>query len=155
MGVEPATLCFPAQFLTDCCPMTTWCLVIFCLFLCLFLTVCLCVPQNASYLDREDPDLPICVEQTVLVWIPLGFLWICAPKHLISLFGKTAANNNPLSKPYMCKQVINTARLEAKRLPRVPQQVFSFLFEGNKFLLCFILIHPLSVFSHFFSLISL
>uniref|UniRef100_A0A665VH35 ATP-binding cassette, sub-family C (CFTR/MRP), member 2 n=1 Tax=Echeneis naucrates TaxID=173247 RepID=A0A665VH35_ECHNA len=31
----------------------------------------------------EDPDLPVCVEQTVLVWIPLGFLWLCAPWHLI------------------------------------------------------------------------
>uniref|UniRef100_A0A4W6CQK3 ATP-binding cassette, sub-family C (CFTR/MRP), member 2 n=1 Tax=Lates calcarifer TaxID=8187 RepID=A0A4W6CQK3_LATCA len=40
---------------------------------------------NASYLDREDPDFPVCLEQTVLVWIPLGFLWLCAPWHLLSL----------------------------------------------------------------------
>ncbi|CAG09356.1 unnamed protein product, partial [Tetraodon nigroviridis] len=61
---------------------------------------------NASYLDREDPDLPLCVEQTVLVWIPLGFLWICAPKHLISLFGSCMVQNKHLSKLYVCKQLV-------------------------------------------------
>uniref|UniRef100_A0A4W6CQC3 ATP-binding cassette, sub-family C (CFTR/MRP), member 2 n=1 Tax=Lates calcarifer TaxID=8187 RepID=A0A4W6CQC3_LATCA len=44
---------------------------------------------NASYLDREDPDFPVCLEQTVLVWIPLGFLWLCAPWHLLSLCRRT------------------------------------------------------------------
>ncbi|XP_070772711.1 ATP-binding cassette sub-family C member 2 isoform X2 [Enoplosus armatus] len=61
---------------------------------------------NASYLNREDPDLPVCVEQTVLVWIPLGFLWLCAPRHLVSLCRKTQVNTKHLSKLYLCKQLV-------------------------------------------------
>uniref|UniRef100_A0A3Q1CPI7 ATP-binding cassette, sub-family C (CFTR/MRP), member 2 n=1 Tax=Amphiprion ocellaris TaxID=80972 RepID=A0A3Q1CPI7_AMPOC len=61
---------------------------------------------NASYLEREDPDLPVCVEQTVLVWIPLGFLWLCAPRHLMTLFQKTKVNRKHLSKLYVCKQLV-------------------------------------------------
>uniref|UniRef100_A0A8C4ETT2 Canalicular multispecific organic anion transporter 1 n=1 Tax=Dicentrarchus labrax TaxID=13489 RepID=A0A8C4ETT2_DICLA len=60
---------------------------------------------NASYLNREDPDLPVCVEQTILVWIPLGFLWLCAPWHLVSLCRKTV-NTKHLSKLYLCKQLV-------------------------------------------------
>uniref|UniRef100_A0A9J8BTP6 Uncharacterized protein n=1 Tax=Cyprinus carpio carpio TaxID=630221 RepID=A0A9J8BTP6_CYPCA len=52
--------------------------------------VCVCVCQNASYLQRPDPDLPICVEQTVLVWFPLAFLWLCAPWHFANLCKKSA-----------------------------------------------------------------
>ncbi|XP_051945451.1 canalicular multispecific organic anion transporter 1 isoform X1 [Xyrauchen texanus] len=59
---------------------------------------------NASYLQRPDPDLPVCVEKTVLVWLPLGFLWLCAPWHLVSLF-KTSAKA-PLSRLYICKQIL-------------------------------------------------
>uniref|UniRef100_A0A673LNP5 Canalicular multispecific organic anion transporter 1-like n=1 Tax=Sinocyclocheilus rhinocerous TaxID=307959 RepID=A0A673LNP5_9TELE len=65
--------------------------------------VCVCVCQNASYLQRPDPDLPICVEQTVLVWLPLAFLWLCAPWHFANLCKKAA--KAPLSKLYICKQV--------------------------------------------------
>ncbi|XP_061601976.1 canalicular multispecific organic anion transporter 1 [Cololabis saira] len=61
---------------------------------------------NASYLQREAPDLPICVEQTVLVWIPLGFLWICAPWQLGSLCRRTQVNTKHLSKLYICKQLV-------------------------------------------------
>lgn len=61
---------------------------------------------NASYLDREDPDLPVCVEQTVLVWIPLGFLWLCAPRHLVSLCRRTKAKTKHFSKLYLCKQFV-------------------------------------------------
>ncbi|XP_042357577.1 canalicular multispecific organic anion transporter 1 isoform X2 [Plectropomus leopardus] len=61
---------------------------------------------NASYLDREDPDLPVCVEQTVLVWIPLGFLWLCAPRHLVFLCRRTPMNTKHLSKLYLCKQLV-------------------------------------------------
>uniref|UniRef100_A0A673LUX6 Canalicular multispecific organic anion transporter 1-like n=1 Tax=Sinocyclocheilus rhinocerous TaxID=307959 RepID=A0A673LUX6_9TELE len=50
-----------------------------------------------------DPDLPICVEQTVLVWLPLAFLWLCAPWHFANLCKKAA--KAPLSKLYICKQV--------------------------------------------------
>ncbi|XP_041803743.1 canalicular multispecific organic anion transporter 1 isoform X2 [Chelmon rostratus] len=61
---------------------------------------------NASYLDREDPDLPACVEQTVLVWIPLGFLWLCSPWHLLSPVWRTQANTKHLTKLYLCKQLV-------------------------------------------------
>uniref|UniRef100_A0A672I7Q8 ATP-binding cassette, sub-family C (CFTR/MRP), member 2 n=1 Tax=Salarias fasciatus TaxID=181472 RepID=A0A672I7Q8_SALFA len=64
--------------------------------------------SNASYVDRADPDLPICLEQTVLVWIPLGFLWLCAPHHLISLCKRTTKKR--MSKLYLCKQVMHTTR---------------------------------------------
>ncbi|XP_049455616.1 canalicular multispecific organic anion transporter 1 [Epinephelus fuscoguttatus] len=60
---------------------------------------------NASYLNREDPDLPVCLEQTVLVWIPLGFLWLCAPRHLACLCRRTHVNTKHLSKLYLCKQL--------------------------------------------------
>ncbi|XP_053475532.1 canalicular multispecific organic anion transporter 1 [Ictalurus furcatus] len=60
---------------------------------------------NDSYLDRMDPDLPVCVERTVLVWVPLGFLWLCAPVHLVRLFKKKAPKS-PFSKLYICKQVM-------------------------------------------------
>uniref|UniRef100_A0A671T8L9 ATP-binding cassette, sub-family C (CFTR/MRP), member 2 n=1 Tax=Sinocyclocheilus anshuiensis TaxID=1608454 RepID=A0A671T8L9_9TELE len=52
---------------------------------------------NASYLESPDPDLTICVERTVLVWLPLAFLWLCAPWHFTTL--------SPLSKLYISKQV--------------------------------------------------
>ncbi|XP_029376380.1 ATP-binding cassette sub-family C member 2 isoform X2 [Echeneis naucrates] len=61
---------------------------------------------NASYLNREDPDLPVCVEQTVLVWIPLGFLWLCAPWHLMPLCRRTQVGTKHLSKLYLCKQLV-------------------------------------------------
>lgn len=61
---------------------------------------------NASYLERPDPDLPVCVEQTVLVWIPLGFLWLFAPWHLVALFRRPKVNTKHLSKLYICKQLV-------------------------------------------------
>uniref|UniRef100_A0A8C8M6V6 ABC-type glutathione-S-conjugate transporter n=1 Tax=Oncorhynchus tshawytscha TaxID=74940 RepID=A0A8C8M6V6_ONCTS len=51
-----------------------------------------------------DPDLPVCVEQTVLVWAPLGFLWLCAPWHIAVLCRKATPTKH-LSKLYLCKQV--------------------------------------------------
>ncbi|XP_012683657.2 ATP-binding cassette sub-family C member 2 [Clupea harengus] len=60
---------------------------------------------NASYLDRADPDLPVCVEQTVLVWIPLGFLWLSNPCHLAALFRGTAPKRH-LSRLYVSKQIL-------------------------------------------------
>ncbi|XP_035771316.1 canalicular multispecific organic anion transporter 1-like [Neolamprologus brichardi] len=61
---------------------------------------------NTSYLERPDPDLPVCVEQTVLVWIPLGFLWLFAPWHLVALFRRPKVNTKHLSKLYICKQLV-------------------------------------------------
>ncbi|XP_077439067.1 ATP-binding cassette sub-family C member 2 [Vanacampus margaritifer] len=59
---------------------------------------------NSSYVEREDPDLPVCVERTVLVWIPLGFLWLCAPWHLLALC--RTKDTKYMSKLYICKQVV-------------------------------------------------
>uniref|UniRef100_A0A3P9Q7M5 ABC-type glutathione-S-conjugate transporter n=1 Tax=Poecilia reticulata TaxID=8081 RepID=A0A3P9Q7M5_POERE len=61
---------------------------------------------NASYLEREDPDLPVCLEQTVLVWIPLGFLWLCAPWNLMSLCKRLQVNPKRWTKLYLCKQLV-------------------------------------------------
>uniref|UniRef100_A0A8C2XL45 Canalicular multispecific organic anion transporter 1 n=1 Tax=Cyclopterus lumpus TaxID=8103 RepID=A0A8C2XL45_CYCLU len=69
-----------------------------------------CLKNNASYLNREDPDLPVCFEQTVLVWIPLGFLWFCAPRHLVSLCRRTQVGTKHLSWRYIFKQVMHPAR---------------------------------------------
>uniref|UniRef100_A0A8C8HV47 ATP-binding cassette, sub-family C (CFTR/MRP), member 2 n=1 Tax=Oncorhynchus tshawytscha TaxID=74940 RepID=A0A8C8HV47_ONCTS len=60
---------------------------------------------NSSFLQREDPDLPVCVEQTVLVWAPLGFLWLCAPWHIAVLCRKATPTKH-LSKLYLCKQIV-------------------------------------------------
>ncbi|XP_062864627.1 canalicular multispecific organic anion transporter 1 [Trichomycterus rosablanca] len=60
---------------------------------------------NASFLDRLDPDLPVCFQRTVLVWLPLGFLWLCAPTHLAVLFRKKAPKI-PLTKIYISKQTL-------------------------------------------------
>uniref|UniRef100_A0A8C2I143 Canalicular multispecific organic anion transporter 1 n=1 Tax=Cyprinus carpio TaxID=7962 RepID=A0A8C2I143_CYPCA len=42
--------------------------------------------------------------RTVLVWLPLAFLWLCAPWHFATLCRKPA--KAPLSKLYICKQVM-------------------------------------------------
>ncbi|MGH0139362.1 UNVERIFIED_CONTAM: hypothetical protein FKN15_009702 [Acipenser sinensis] len=63
------------------------------------------MPQNASFLEWSDPDLPVCLEQTVLVWIPLGFLWLTAPWHLSGLFKKKASSTH-ISRLYCTKQLL-------------------------------------------------
>ncbi|XP_068923158.1 ATP-binding cassette sub-family C member 2 [Petaurus breviceps papuanus] len=60
---------------------------------------------NASYLDRPDADLPLCFEQTLLVWIPLGFLWLLAPWHLFNTY-KSRTKKSSLTKLYVTKQVL-------------------------------------------------
>lgn len=70
--------------------------------------VFVCAQQNNSYLNKEDPDLPVCFEQTVLVWIPLGFLWVCAPWNLVHLCKRTQVKTKRLSKLFLCKQVIHS-----------------------------------------------
>uniref|UniRef100_A0A3B1IP99 Canalicular multispecific organic anion transporter 1-like n=1 Tax=Astyanax mexicanus TaxID=7994 RepID=A0A3B1IP99_ASTMX len=61
--------------------------------------------QNASLLNRTDPDLTVCVERTVLVWVPLGFLWISVPWQLNILFKKNSPKTH-ISKLYISKQVL-------------------------------------------------
>ncbi|XP_067156198.1 ATP-binding cassette sub-family C member 2 isoform X2 [Apteryx mantelli] len=60
---------------------------------------------NASFLARPDADLPICFQQTVLVWIPIGFLWIFTPWQLLPMC-KSKAKKSSLTKLYITKQVL-------------------------------------------------
>ncbi|XP_001372990.1 ATP-binding cassette sub-family C member 2 [Monodelphis domestica] len=60
---------------------------------------------NDSFLDRPDADIPLCFEQTVLVWIPLGFLWLLAPWHLFHIY-KSRTKKSSLTTLYLTKQVL-------------------------------------------------
>lgn len=62
------------------------------------------VPQNSSFLDSPEADLPLCFEQTVLVWIPLGFLWLLAPWQLLHVY-RSKIKRSPITKLYLTKQV--------------------------------------------------
>uniref|UniRef100_A0A8C8BA77 Canalicular multispecific organic anion transporter 1 n=1 Tax=Otus sunia TaxID=257818 RepID=A0A8C8BA77_9STRI len=62
---------------------------------------------NASYLARPDADLPVCFQQTVLVWVPLGFFWILAPWQLLPMC-KSRAKKSSVTKLYIIKQVLAT-----------------------------------------------
>ncbi|XP_053804481.1 ATP-binding cassette sub-family C member 2 [Vidua chalybeata] len=62
---------------------------------------------NDSYLARPDADLPVCFQQTVLVWIPLGFFWILAPWQLLPMC-KSRAKKSSVTKLYIIKQVLAT-----------------------------------------------
>uniref|UniRef100_A0A8C0VM35 ABC-type glutathione-S-conjugate transporter n=1 Tax=Cyanistes caeruleus TaxID=156563 RepID=A0A8C0VM35_CYACU len=60
---------------------------------------------NDSYLARPDADLPVCFQQTVLVWVPLGFFWILAPWQLLPMC-KSRAKKSSVTKLYIIKQVL-------------------------------------------------
>ncbi|KAJ6669153.1 hypothetical protein lerEdw1_007962 [Lerista edwardsae] len=60
--------------------------------------------NNTSFLDREDADLPLCFEQTVLVWIPLGFLWLFGPWQLRHLCTSKMMKTS-VTKLYIIKQI--------------------------------------------------
>lgn len=60
---------------------------------------------NSSYLNRTEADLPLCFEQTVLVWIPLGFLWLLAPWQLLHVY-KSRTKKSSITKLYITKQVL-------------------------------------------------
>ncbi|KAM5139214.1 ATP-binding cassette sub-family C member 2 [Callospermophilus lateralis] len=60
---------------------------------------------NSSFLERPEADLPLCFEQTVLVWIPLGFLWLLAPWQLLHVY-KSRTKRSPITKFYLAKQVL-------------------------------------------------
>ncbi|XP_071604685.1 ATP-binding cassette sub-family C member 2 [Heliangelus exortis] len=62
---------------------------------------------NDSYLARPDADLPVCFQQTVLVWVPLGFFWILAPWQLLPMC-KSRAEKSSVTKLYIIKQVLAT-----------------------------------------------
>ncbi|XP_048800530.1 ATP-binding cassette sub-family C member 2 [Lagopus muta] len=65
---------------------------------------------NDSFLARSDADLPVCFQQTVLVWIPLGFLWVLAPWQLLPLC-KSKSKKASVTKLYIIKQVLATLLL--------------------------------------------
>ncbi|XP_015100143.3 ATP-binding cassette sub-family C member 2 isoform X2 [Vicugna pacos] len=60
---------------------------------------------NSSFLDSPEVDLPLCFEQTVLVWIPLGFLWLLAPWQLLHVYSSRTKRSS-ITKLYLAKQVI-------------------------------------------------
>ncbi|XP_062927402.1 canalicular multispecific organic anion transporter 1 isoform X1 [Mobula hypostoma] len=60
---------------------------------------------NASLLDRPDPDLTVCFERTVLVWIPLGFLWVCTSWQVLTLC-KSRQVGGTFSRLYLIKQIL-------------------------------------------------
>ncbi|XP_032738350.1 canalicular multispecific organic anion transporter 1 [Lontra canadensis] len=60
---------------------------------------------NSSFLDSPEADLPLCFEQTVLVWIPLGFLWLLAPWQLLRVY-RSKIKRSPITKLYLAKQVL-------------------------------------------------
>ncbi|XP_076981838.1 ATP-binding cassette sub-family C member 2 [Tamandua tetradactyla] len=60
---------------------------------------------NSSFLDSPEADLPLCFEQTVLVWIPLGFLWLLAPWQFLHAY-KSRTNTSSITKLYLAKQVL-------------------------------------------------
>ncbi|XP_041517852.1 ATP-binding cassette sub-family C member 2 [Microtus oregoni] len=59
---------------------------------------------NDSLLNRPDADLTLCFEQTVFVWIPLGFLWLLAPWQLFSVC-RSRTKKSSITKFYIAKQV--------------------------------------------------
>uniref|UniRef100_A0A8C5TS46 Canalicular multispecific organic anion transporter 1 n=1 Tax=Malurus cyaneus samueli TaxID=2593467 RepID=A0A8C5TS46_9PASS len=62
---------------------------------------------NDSYLARPDADLPVCFQQTVLVWVPLGVFWILAPWQLLPMC-KSRAKKSSVTILYIMKQILAT-----------------------------------------------
>lgn len=60
--------------------------------------------QNSSFLDRDDADLPLCFEQTVLVWVPLGFVWLLGPWQLLPMC-RSKKKKSSFTRIYLTKQV--------------------------------------------------
>ncbi|KGL76195.1 Canalicular multispecific organic anion transporter 1, partial [Tinamus guttatus] len=60
---------------------------------------------NDSFFAQADADLPVCFQQTVLVWIPLGFLWIFGPWQLLPMC-KSKTKKSSVTKLYILKQVL-------------------------------------------------
>ncbi|NXX99006.1 MRP2 protein, partial [Centropus bengalensis] len=80
--------------------------------------VCPCCLQNSSFLARPDADLPVCFQQTVLVWVPLGFFWILAPWQLLPMCKSRAKRSSfprgagsPLTASPLSPQVVATLLL--------------------------------------------
>ncbi|KAM8806261.1 ATP-binding cassette sub-family C member 2 [Eudromia elegans] len=65
---------------------------------------------NASFLAHADADLPVCFQQTVLVWVPLGFFWIFGPWQLRPMC-KPQTKKSSVTKLYISKQVLSVLLL--------------------------------------------
>ncbi|KAK9400978.1 canalicular multispecific organic anion transporter 1 [Crotalus adamanteus] len=65
---------------------------------------------NSSFLDHNDADLPLCFEQTILVWIPLGFLWLFGPWKLLPMC-KSKLKKSSVTRLYVMKQVLTSLLL--------------------------------------------
>ncbi|KAL7990705.1 hypothetical protein Chor_014135 [Crotalus horridus] len=65
---------------------------------------------NSSFLDHNDADLPLCFEQTILVWIPLGFLWLFGPWKLLPMC-KPKLKKSSVTRLYLMKQVLTSLLL--------------------------------------------
>ncbi|XP_069467621.1 ATP-binding cassette sub-family C member 2 [Ambystoma mexicanum] len=60
---------------------------------------------NASSLEGPEPDLSVCIQQSVIVWIPLGFLWLSAPWQLLH-WCKFRKEKSSFTKIYIIKQFL-------------------------------------------------
>uniref|UniRef100_H0VI28 ATP binding cassette subfamily C member 2 n=1 Tax=Cavia porcellus TaxID=10141 RepID=H0VI28_CAVPO len=62
-------------------------------------------PEKSLNPINPEADLPLCFEQTVLVWIPLGFLWLLAPWQLLRVY-RSRKKKSSITKWYLAKQVL-------------------------------------------------
>ncbi|XP_015279485.1 PREDICTED: canalicular multispecific organic anion transporter 1 [Gekko japonicus] len=60
---------------------------------------------NSSFLDRDDADLPLCFEQTVLTWVPLGFVWLFGPWQLLPMC-RSKRKKSSVTRIYFTKQAL-------------------------------------------------
>ncbi|ETE66837.1 Canalicular multispecific organic anion transporter 1, partial [Ophiophagus hannah] len=82
---------------------------------------------NSSFLDDNDADLPLCFEQTVLVWIPLGFLWLFGPRKLLPMC-KSKLKKSSVTRLYLMKQVLTLLLL----LMALTEVVFTIVEDSGK-----------------------
>ncbi|XP_063163042.1 ATP-binding cassette sub-family C member 2 isoform X2 [Candoia aspera] len=82
---------------------------------------------NSSFLDHNDADLPLCFEQTVLVWIPLGFLWLFGPWKLLPMC-KSQLKKSSVTRLYLIKQVLTLLLL----LTALTEVVFIIVEDSGK-----------------------
>ncbi|XP_070802163.1 ATP-binding cassette sub-family C member 2 [Pituophis catenifer annectens] len=82
---------------------------------------------NSSFLDNDNADLPLCFEQTVLVWIPLGFLWLFGPWKLLPMC-KSKLKKSSVTKLYLIKQVLTLLLL----LMALTEVVFTIVEDSGK-----------------------
>ncbi|XP_054838696.1 ATP-binding cassette sub-family C member 2 isoform X1 [Eublepharis macularius] len=65
---------------------------------------------NSSFLNRNDADLPLCFEQTVLVWVPLGFVWLFGPWQVLPMC-RSRMKKSSVTHIYFIKQALTVLLL--------------------------------------------